>query len=65
MARRVQIPLYRAKALQLHCSQILKIVKYDSANTRLVNALRLLKEDLRRLAILIHDTEDAKSDIGD
>lgn len=53
----MQIPDYKAKALYAHLKRIVECVKYDPADTRTANALRLAKGDLRTIEKLLNDAQ--------
>ncbi|MBD5367220.1 MAG: hypothetical protein HDR82_09545 [Bacteroides sp.] len=49
----MQIPDYKAKALIAHLRRIVEHALSDPADTRMANALRLAKSDLRTLEKLL------------
>lgn len=53
----MQIPDYKAEALYRHLKRIVECAKYDPADTRTANALRLAKGDLRILKKIIYGTK--------
>ena len=52
---KTEIPLYVLRDWQRHLSRIVENVTCDPSDTRTVNALRLVRKDLRRMERYLQD----------